>query len=318
MNNSDHEWMYDRLLEDGFINPKFIDGFESFVEFAKSYPECMDGEKLRCPCNHRPSVCDNNQEEVSASGETGYSQSHNVFRAMNMSDTPSLVVGSSDTPDSIDISIGPGSSLSTTRWLVISVVGEKFVPNGHSISKTITENFKEQQDATGYTWRGVTESTHKFYWHEFMWNPTENSIIEHIWKKVTSNLYTKRTYNWRRQINKPNFVLDDVWQSWKTYWASDEFKNKSHIATQNRCSETGGSGTGPSKHTRGSRSTVEHTIKLVTEIGRELNSWEIFKKLHQKKNDSFVDAKSKSINMVCNVQMAQQDRFSQESRTLMM
>ncbi|KAM3269622.1 hypothetical protein P3S67_030504 [Capsicum chacoense] len=31
-------------------------------------------------------------------------------------------------------------------------------------------------------------------------------------------------------------------------------------------------------------------------MSREPNSWEIFKKLHQKKDDSFVDAKSKSIN----------------------
>ncbi|KAM3201976.1 hypothetical protein P3L10_029600 [Capsicum annuum] len=201
-----------------------------------------------------------------------------------MSDTPSLVVGSPDTPGSIDILIGSSSSLSITRRLVILVVGEKLVPNGHSISKTIIENFKEQQDATGYTWKGVIESTRKFYWHELMksyqWNPTENSIIECTWKKVAANLYTKRTYHWRRE-------------------ASGEFKNKSYIGTQNRCSETGGLGTGPSKHTSGSRSTVEHTIKLInfaTEMGCEPNSWKIFKKLHQKKDDSFVDAKSKSIN----------------------
>ncbi|KAM3325532.1 hypothetical protein P3S67_000657 [Capsicum chacoense] len=85
-----------------------------------------------------------------------------------MSDTPSLLACSPDTPGSIDIIIGSSSSSSTTRRLVISIFGEKFVPNGHSISKTITENFKERQDATGYTWKIVTESTRKFYWHEFM------------------------------------------------------------------------------------------------------------------------------------------------------
>ncbi|PHT37650.1 hypothetical protein CQW23_21223 [Capsicum baccatum] len=85
-----------------------------------------------------------------------------------MSDTPSLVAGSPDTPSSIDILIGSSSSSSTTRRLVISIFREKFVPNGHSISKTITENFKERQDATGYTWKVVTESTRKFYGHEFM------------------------------------------------------------------------------------------------------------------------------------------------------
>ncbi|PHT53060.1 hypothetical protein CQW23_07522 [Capsicum baccatum] len=105
--------MYDRLLEDGFINPRFIDGVESFVEFSKGHPECMDGEKLRCPCNHRkcrnknildeftvmtylgnnsfvpnyyrwhhhgesfipgPSVFDNHQEEASASDDGGVEQ----------------------------------------------------------------------------------------------------------------------------------------------------------------------------------------------------------------------------------------------------
>jgi len=35
MSNSDREWMYVRILEDGFINPKFIDGVENFVAFAK-------------------------------------------------------------------------------------------------------------------------------------------------------------------------------------------------------------------------------------------------------------------------------------------
>ncbi|PHT68790.1 hypothetical protein T459_28277 [Capsicum annuum] len=118
MNNPNREWMYDRLLEDGFINPRFIDRVKIFVEFAKSHPECMDDEKLRCPCNHRKcrnknildeftvmthlenngfvpnsyrwhhhgesyipgaSVFDNHQEETSASGETVNSQSHNEF-----------------------------------------------------------------------------------------------------------------------------------------------------------------------------------------------------------------------------------------------
>ncbi|XP_060195230.1 uncharacterized protein LOC132624470 [Lycium barbarum] len=52
MNNSNREWMYYRILEDGFINPRFIDGVEDFVAFAKRHPQCMDGGKLRCPCNH--------------------------------------------------------------------------------------------------------------------------------------------------------------------------------------------------------------------------------------------------------------------------
>ncbi|KAH0765171.1 hypothetical protein KY285_001042 [Solanum tuberosum] len=60
--------------------------------------------------------------------------------------------------------------------------------------------------------------------------------------------------------------------------------------------EAGGLGTGSSKHTGSSKSTVEHTIKLAIELCRPPNSWDIFKKLHKRKDVSFVNAKSKCIN----------------------
>ncbi|XP_059301670.1 uncharacterized protein LOC132053599 [Lycium ferocissimum] len=219
-----------------------------------------------------------------------------------MSDSPSSVAGvpcTPTTPSTPDISIGSTSGSSTSSRLVISVVGEKFVPNGHSISKSITETFKERQDATGYSWKDVSESTRKFYWHEFVklyqWNPSETTVIEHTWGKVASTLYSKKLHRWRKRP-RPTFVPEDVWESWKTYWASDKWLEKSRIATQNRRSETGGPGTGPSKHTGGSKSTVEHTIKLAIDLRRPANSWDVFKKLHKRKDDSFVDPKSKSIN----------------------
>ncbi|XP_060202571.1 uncharacterized protein LOC132630977 [Lycium barbarum] len=187
-----------------------------------------------------------------------------------MSDSPSSVVGvpcTPTTPSTPDISIGSTGGSSTSSRLVISVVGEKFVPNGHSISKSITETFKERQDATGYSWKDVSESTRKFYSHEFVklyqWNPSETTVIEHTWGKVASTLYSKKFHSWRK-CPRPTFVPEDVWESWKTYWAYDKWLEKSRIATQNRHSETGGPGTGPSKHIGGSKSAVEHTIKLVS------------------------------------------------------
>ncbi|KAK6789172.1 hypothetical protein RDI58_012971 [Solanum bulbocastanum] len=66
-----------------------------------------------------------------------------------MSDTPLSNAGSPTGPCTPDVSIGSSSCSSTSGRLVISVVAEKFVPNGHSI----TETFKERQDATGYSWK---------------------------------------------------------------------------------------------------------------------------------------------------------------------
>ncbi|PHU11511.1 hypothetical protein BC332_18441 [Capsicum chinense] len=95
MNNSDREWMYNRLLEDGFINPRFIDGVESFVEIDKSHPEFTThlGNNGFVPNYYHwhhhgegyipnSSVLDNHQEEASASGETVNSQSYNEFQNM--------------------------------------------------------------------------------------------------------------------------------------------------------------------------------------------------------------------------------------------
>ncbi|XP_057993073.1 uncharacterized protein LOC131174052 [Hevea brasiliensis] len=44
--------MYARL-KDGLLTSEFIEGIEQFITFAKQHPEWMDGDKLKCPCNHR-------------------------------------------------------------------------------------------------------------------------------------------------------------------------------------------------------------------------------------------------------------------------
>ncbi|KAF2290106.1 hypothetical protein GH714_002618 [Hevea brasiliensis] len=71
---------------------------------------------------------------------------------------------------------------------------------------------------------------------------------------------------------------------------------QSGLLNLDRHSETGGLGTGLSKHTGGSRSTVEHSLKMAKELHRDPYSWEVFKKLHKKKDETFVDARSQSIN----------------------
>ncbi|KAF2296876.1 hypothetical protein GH714_010866 [Hevea brasiliensis] len=80
------------------------------------------------------------------------------------------------------------------------------------------------------------------------------------------------------------------------HWSTPEWIAKSRLTAQNRRSETGGPGTGLSKHTGGSRSTVEHSQKMAQELHRDPNSWEVFKKLHKKKDGTFVDTRSQSIN----------------------
>ena len=46
----DREWMYCRL-KDGLLSKEFMDGIDKFIDFACSHPECMDCDKIKCPCN---------------------------------------------------------------------------------------------------------------------------------------------------------------------------------------------------------------------------------------------------------------------------
>lgn len=44
------EWMYRRSTPEGDFSPHFLQGLESFIDFACSKPAFMDGENIRCPC----------------------------------------------------------------------------------------------------------------------------------------------------------------------------------------------------------------------------------------------------------------------------
>ncbi|XP_039135719.1 uncharacterized protein LOC120273141 [Dioscorea cayenensis subsp. rotundata] len=48
---TDREWMYNRLVDGRrYINPEFLVGVETFVEYACHQPAFMDCDKIRCPC----------------------------------------------------------------------------------------------------------------------------------------------------------------------------------------------------------------------------------------------------------------------------
>ncbi|XP_021626976.1 uncharacterized protein LOC110625645 [Manihot esculenta] len=48
--HSERGWMYARL-KDGLLNPLFLEGLNEFISAAKQFPDCLNGELIRCPCN---------------------------------------------------------------------------------------------------------------------------------------------------------------------------------------------------------------------------------------------------------------------------
>ena len=70
-------------------------------------------------------------------------------------------------------------------------------------------------------------------------------------------------HRWRKG-GKPAFVSDEVWQSWQHRWNDASFQSIRERQSRNRHSETGGPGSGMSRHGCGSISLAEHARRIVT------------------------------------------------------
>ncbi|KAH0652649.1 hypothetical protein KY289_030327 [Solanum tuberosum] len=123
---------------------------------------------------------------------------------------------------------------------------------------------------------------------------TEGSIKDHFMKKCSIQ-YKGMLCEARSSEEKRKNIPKSVWESWKPHYDTDNFKAKSAQCSQNRLSEKCGEGSGPLHHTGGSRTHREHARKLATVLGRPPHPHELLKKTHTKRNDEFVDLKSKSI-----------------------
>nr|GME03602.1 uncharacterized protein LOC109147304 [Ipomoea batatas] len=113
---------------------------------------------------------------------------------------------------------------------------------------------------------------------------------------ITPPLYMVSKFKANRtSTGKPACIHEDTWRIWEAYWDRPDVKAKSKQQRKNRMSEVAGLGTGCSRHTRGSRSAIEHYHKLRDELQKEPNMFECFEHMHKKKNGAFVDERSKKI-----------------------
>ena len=58
-------------------------------------------------------------------------------------------------------------------------------------------------------------------------------------------------------------MTQEILDNWQQHWNTIEWKERAQKYKQNRLSETGGRNTGLTKHTCGSRSMVELSLKMV-------------------------------------------------------
>ena len=98
----------------------------------------------------------------------------------------------------------------------------------------------------------------------YTWDPMDEGAIKSCWWQNFKPQYTKHMYTWRNSKDgKPKCVHQEIWDSWQQHWNTPEWKERAQKAKQNRLSETSCPGTGPTKHTCGSRSMMTHSLKMV-------------------------------------------------------
>lgn len=101
---------------------------------------------------------------------------------------------------------------------------------------------------------------------DYKWDPALSVSVKDTWRHIAGVRYNDKLGKWRKKYGpnaKPNSVPQEIWSKWWEYWSSDEFKALSTQAAQNHRSEKAGEGSGPSKHTGGSRTTTQHSKDLV-------------------------------------------------------
>ena len=68
----------------------------------------------------------------------------------------------------------------------------------------------------------------------------------------------------RHGIEKSVHLTEDIWQKWSTAWSEPAYKRRCEQYSKNRCSETGGPGSGVAQHTGGSLSHSQHRKRMVS------------------------------------------------------
>ncbi|XP_021621485.1 uncharacterized protein LOC110621514 [Manihot esculenta] len=182
----------------------------------------------------------------------------------------------------------------------ISLVNSIMQPSD-PIARWITLIFKEKLVADGFCWKNVPEEVKEFYWQEFkkqfLWEEAIEQLMKIAWRKKAAERYRSLMCSVRNGKEKRLSLTEGVMDAWKSAWGANEYKEKCKKFSNNRKSEIGGQGAGPSRHCGGSISQYRHQQQMRERLGRDPLPHELFETTHKKKGTSeFVDARSKAIH----------------------
>ncbi|KDP38262.1 hypothetical protein JCGZ_05796 [Jatropha curcas] len=99
-------------------------------------------------------------------------------------------------------------------------------------------------------------------------------MLKVAWEKLCALRYADFTYRMRKSCKKQQCVSQEIWESWQKAWEDPTFKRKHEIFVENRRSETGGDGAGPSRHTAGSGPQPDHSAEEITALRARVDEQE--------------------------------------------
>ncbi|XP_055960620.1 uncharacterized protein LOC130015103 [Mercurialis annua] len=157
------------------------------------------------------------------------------------------------------------------------------------VSRAIRDIFRQCWFETGSAWRFLTADQREFYFQQFQkkfwWDDSAYSeeVIRRVFMTHAATRYKDNIHKMRKMQKKHTSVNQEIWEAWNAFWDTEKEKKKSETARANRMSEHAGPGSGPVRHTGGSRSAIKHMDVMAKELGRKPSATELYSRLHKTK-----------------------------------
>ncbi|WJX25857.1 hypothetical protein P8452_14850 [Trifolium repens] len=188
---------------------------------------------------------------------------------------------------------------------------------GRVASRALTRAIQAQYNVAYYKWSKIPSDTVTLWFEKFgsfvAWLPEHEYQIKKIFESKGSRRLSEMYLDARNKREKPSWIGEDAWKDLEEEWKKPAYQEISKRNKKNRDSKKGGS-----VHTGGSRSFIDHTLKMAEELGRQPTVDEVFLRTHIRKKDSdWVDLRSKNTYDTFQTKLNQASEGADESGSQM-
>ncbi|XP_047178486.1 uncharacterized protein LOC124845430 [Vigna umbellata] len=262
--------------------------------FDGAPPSPMQG--VQTPCTPQPTNSDNSYAGIIVEADVGLdtqSKDHKPIHGVHTPCTPQTTNSDNSYAGHIvEADVGLETQ-SKDHKPMLQIDGQGFLPSrlaAKGIGDIITRHYTDPWPS----WRKIPARTRDSMFEEFLTkfsvSPPDYRSAKRNFQMRASIVMTSKLLKARTTLDKPNWIEDGVWEKLCEHWKSEGFKSKSAQAKTNRASNYAAS------HTGGSISASQHRANMIKETGIAPTPLELYRRLHQHKDNTWVDSRSKNLN----------------------